>query len=249
MSVSHSIYKHVLNIYVPLDKCICIHVPVCVCLIFQDEVLATLFLLYILYYEALVLVVSGLSGLTGYQMDAENEGFLKPQELRLRVTQGDGLGGKCRSIQYFGWERAGAEVEGREGVWGMSRPSSHLPTTFTDGEEGSTWPGDKRERSKLHNKPRTSPSHGLCSLGFHWPGRRDQKVGGTQRPVGTPETTCLTLQRAPPPLSNLSLLFIQQVSWVQFNFAPISDCRFWLIVQSFLSIWFPHPPAPRSLFT
>lgn len=179
MSVSHSIYKHVLNIYVPLDKCICIHVPVCVCLIFQDEVLTTLFLLYILYYEALVLVVSGLSGLTGYQMDAENEGFLKPQELRLlRVTQGDGLGGKCRSIQYFGWERAGAEVEGREGVWGMSRPSSHLPQPLQMERMGLHGQGiSGREASctsslGLHHPTASAP------WGFHWPGRRDRKWEG-----------------------------------------------------------------------
>ena len=97
----------------------------------------------------------------------------------------------------------------------------------------------------------TSPGlhHPMASAlwGFHWLGRKGQKVGGTQRPVGTPETTCLTLQRALPHLRNLSLLFIQQVSWVQFNFAPISDCRFW--VQSFLSIWFSLPLGPHSLFT
>lgn len=99
MYVSHIIYKHVLNIYVSLHICIYIHVPVCMSH-FPGWSPSHTFLLFILYYEALVLIVSGLSGLTGYQMDAENEGFLKPQELRLLgVTQGDGLGGKCRSIQ------------------------------------------------------------------------------------------------------------------------------------------------------
>lgn len=40
-------------------------------------------MLFVIYYEILLLVVSGFSGLTGHQLHTKNEGFLKPQELGL----------------------------------------------------------------------------------------------------------------------------------------------------------------------
>lgn len=41
------------------------------------------FLFFIIYYEILVLVLSGFGGLTGHQFYTKNESFLKPRELGL----------------------------------------------------------------------------------------------------------------------------------------------------------------------
>lgn len=132
-------------------------------------------------------------------------------------------------------------MEGREGVWGMSRPYSYLSTTFTNGEERSVWPGNKRERSNLHNKPRSSPSHGLCSLGISLARKERPESGRDPEACGDPGDHLLDSTKGISSSQESVITFHSTSILSPIQFAPISNCRFW--VQSFLSIWFSLPLA------
>lgn len=111
---------------------------------------------------------------------------------------------------------------------------------------------------------KTQPAQQAQEFNIPWPLfpgditglERDQKAGGTQKPAGTSGPGAhLLVSTKGTSLSQESFITSNSTSILrQMQFCShISDPRFWVTVQSFLSIWFPprprHPPLclPKHL--
>lgn len=126
--------------------------------------------------------------------------------------------------------------------------TSTFSTTFTK------WRKCSVARTSGEKQPawqaQTSPFHGLCSLGISLarkerPKWEDPEVCGDFRDHLLDSTKALL-----PHLWQESVITFHSTSasWVQFNFAPVSDCRFCQCPELPSICWSPSSPPMPPLF-
>ena len=132
------------------------------------------FLFFTIYYEILVLVLGGFSGLIGHQLYTEDEGFLTPP----------GSEGHRGTVRRHGrplqWEAGKAEAEGGEGSSRHLWQGVHTLSAFLLGDPSSPHPTESQSLSGHRMGQRGAACKAPTSCSLHGVGGSTGTWGGGQ---------------------------------------------------------------------